>query len=487
MEASTIHAPAGLARIRLAPALLRLRTDEQLVVLFRAGSEEAFRTIHDRYRQRLFAYARQMLAGSRQDAEDALQDVFVRAYGGLRAHNRPVTLRAWLYRIAHNRCVDEMRRPEIAPADVLAVSRGPLHDPLEIAERRDDLRRLVDDVQRLPTQQRSALLMREIDGLSYDELASALEVTIPAVKSLLVRARMGLVEAREARDAACVEIRDDLCLSFGRGVRASGRARRHMRDCPDCQAYRVELRRTKRALAAILPAGAGPLSLLGLGGGGGAGAAGAASAAGGGGAATGGGAILSGATLGGAGAATKVAAVVCSAVVGAGGAVEVSHTMAQRATVPTTLSAAPANHGQAASAADAPKLDHVAALRTADVGAAEPVPAVAKISLPPAPIGDADSAPTGFVATTDAAVTGGALAPADDAADPATDSAGPGTAPVDTPADEPPGTSTDPVTGAPDDDTAQAAAPTATENPSSGAAPSGEGRSSSFATNSAGR
>ena len=73
--------------------MLRLRSDEQLVALFRAGHEEAFRAIHDRYRQRLFAYTRQMLAGSRQDAEDALQDVFVRAYAALRSDDRGLALR----------------------------------------------------------------------------------------------------------------------------------------------------------------------------------------------------------------------------------------------------------------------------------------------------------------------------------------------------------------------------------------------------------
>jgi hypothetical protein len=81
VEASALQAPAAIprARVSLAPPLLRLRSDEQLVALFRAGHDDAFRAIHDRYRQRLFAYTRQMLP-ARQDAEDALQDVFVRAY-----------------------------------------------------------------------------------------------------------------------------------------------------------------------------------------------------------------------------------------------------------------------------------------------------------------------------------------------------------------------------------------------------------------------
>ena len=75
MEASALQAPLGVGRITFNATLLRLRSDDQLVAQFRAGNDEAFRVIHDRYRQRLFSYMRQMLAGSRPDAEDALQDV----------------------------------------------------------------------------------------------------------------------------------------------------------------------------------------------------------------------------------------------------------------------------------------------------------------------------------------------------------------------------------------------------------------------------
>ncbi len=320
MEASALHAPAPVGRLTVTLPLLRLRSDEQLVACFRAGSEDAFRVLHDRYRQRLFAYVRQMLSvASRQDAEDVLQDVFVRAYGALRADEREINVRAWLYRVAHNRCIDHLRRPAPAPVDVLEASRKPLHDPLEEAERREDLRRLVADVARLPAQQRSALLMREIDGLSYQDLAAALDVTLPAVKSLLVRARVGLVEAAEARDTACCEIRGDLMAAYDRGVKASGRARRHMRECSGCREYRTALRGVRRSFAALLPGGFAPMALvakaIGVGGAGGGAAAGSAVTAGGGSAA---GTVLAGAT------ACKVAAVVCTAAITAGGAVEVS-------------------------------------------------------------------------------------------------------------------------------------------------------------------
>src|ERR1700750_488730 len=95
MEASAITAPAGISRLPLATPLLRLRSDEQLLSAFRSGNDAAFDVLHERYRQRLFAYVRQMLSvGSRQDAEDVLQDVFVRAYGSLRSDCRGTQRRA---------------------------------------------------------------------------------------------------------------------------------------------------------------------------------------------------------------------------------------------------------------------------------------------------------------------------------------------------------------------------------------------------------
>ena len=256
MEASALTPRASLGRISLPSPPLRLRSDEQLVELFRAGDEEAFHAIYDRYRQRLFAYTRQMLSGAqRSDAEDALQDVFMRAYGALRENDRPISLRAWLYRVAHNRCIDQMRRPSPAPADVFEMSRSPLRDPIAESERRESLQTLVRDVQSLPEQQRSALLMRELDGMSYQELADALDATIPAVKSLLVRARIGLVEAAEARDISCLDIRCDLQSAHQRGVRPSGRAKRHMRGCDSCRNYRRGLKGLRHALPSAAPAG----------------------------------------------------------------------------------------------------------------------------------------------------------------------------------------------------------------------------------------
>ena len=413
MEAGALRAPAALNRISVTAPLLRLRSDEQLVALFRVGSDAAFSVIHDRYRQRLFAYARQMLDGSRQDAEDALQDVFERAYSSLRTSDRPLSLRAWLYRVAHNRCIDQLRQPVPPAVDLFDTSRKPLHDPIAEAERRDDLRRLVEDVRRLPDQQRSALLMREIDGLSYAELGAALGVSLPAVKSLLVRARIGLVEAVEARDTDCMEIRTNLAETFERGVRSSGLVRRHLRDCPGCVEYRAQLRSVRQGFSALSPGGAGPLAaalkLVGIGSAGSAGAAGA-----GGGAAAGGGAIAAAGT----GTAAKFAAVVCCAALTAGGAVEVgSHMKPSRSSAGAQRQATPAAprsvavQAQRTAAANVPATRSAARRAAASHGgggsaAATPgtrgAPSVGiAVTVPPADTQDGD------------AVTGGAAAPSE--------------------------------------------------------------------------
>ncbi len=339
MEASTLQAPAGLARHRIAigTPLLRLRSDEQLVALFRAGHDEAFRVIHDRYEKRLLAYTRQMLPRG-QDAEDALQDVFVRAYSGLRSSNRELALRAWLFRVAHNRCIDELRRPTLPPPEILQLTGRTIHDPVAEAEGRESLRRLIVDVRRLPDQQRSALLMREMGGMSYNELAGTLRTSVPAVKSLLVRARLALAQAAEARDTACSQIREELAGAHDRGVRPNATAKRHMRDCAGCRSFRRELRTVNRRLAALAPLG--PIGFLAktLGFSGGAGASSGATATSAGGATAGGGVVAAGGAAGGSGlfasgaivvGSGHVATLLAAAVATAGGAVVISAPPAQ--------------------------------------------------------------------------------------------------------------------------------------------------------------
>jgi RNA polymerase sigma factor (sigma-70 family) len=314
--------------------VLRLRSDEQLVTLFRAGHDEAFRVIHDRYRQRLSAYTRQMLP-RRQDAEDVLQDVFVRVYMNLRASERKVDkLRPWLYRTAHNRCIDELRRPSPPRPEELADIRFPTQDPVAQVVERESIRRVLEHVGRLPPQQRSALLLRELGGAHYDEIAIALGTSVPAIKSLLVRARITLASSLEARDTPCSEIREELALAHDRRVRPNSTARAHLRDCCACRDVREQLRGTSRQLKVLVPA-LGPIGILAkaLGfSGAGSGASAGGGAAAGGGSAIGGGAAIGGSAIGGSAivstgllSGSHVATLIAAAVVTAGGAVGIQN------------------------------------------------------------------------------------------------------------------------------------------------------------------
>jgi RNA polymerase sigma factor (sigma-70 family) len=188
--------------------LLRLQSDERLIQLLRAGNDGAFEVLFGRYRTRLLAFCRHML-GSKEDAEDILQEVFAAAYNAILADSRTIQARPWLYRIARNRCLNHLRRP-------VADGRETMDDQLwsggtstaDIVHKRADLRHLLADVQKLPETQRTALLLREIDALSYEEIAQTMDTTVPAVKSLLVRARMSLAEASQSRQLTCARRRD---------------------------------------------------------------------------------------------------------------------------------------------------------------------------------------------------------------------------------------------------------------------------------------
>jgi RNA polymerase sigma factor (sigma-70 family) len=232
------------------------------------------------------------MLGSKEDAEDVLQEVFANAYNAILADQREINVRPWLYRIARNRCLNHLRKPTAEGKDsmdehVFAHGRS----TADVVHKRADVRHLLEDVQKLPESQRTALLLREIDALSYDQISEAMETTIPSVKSLLVRARMSLAEAAEARQLTCDDVRRELA-EVAEGLKKGNPAlRRHMRDCDECREYRTQLRKTNATMALAFPVAPllilKKLALAKLGG--------AALAGGGGGTAAGGGAAVSGA------------------------------------------------------------------------------------------------------------------------------------------------------------------------------------------------
>jgi RNA polymerase sigma factor (sigma-70 family) len=322
LEASALTHASRLGLLGRRSPLLRLQGDERLIALIRDGQERAFDTLFERYQARLLAFCRGMLA-SAEDAEDVLQEVFVAAHKAILADNRAINARPWLYRIARNRCLNHLRKPVPEGQDSMDVH--PHENGVSVAERvqkREEFRALIADVQDLPETQRTALLLREIDALAYEEIAVAMDTTVPAIKSLLVRARMSLADCSQGRHLTCDEVHLELAEATEGLRKASGPARAHLRGCESCRAYRKELRRNGKALAALAPIG--PLAALHAfltAAGTGTAAVTGAAAAGGGGMTLAGGAAVGG--LGGA-LGTKAAAGVASMALITAGAVEVN-------------------------------------------------------------------------------------------------------------------------------------------------------------------
>jgi RNA polymerase sigma factor (sigma-70 family) len=234
---------------------LRLQSDERLIALIRRGNHHAFEALVARYQSRLHAFCRHML-GSREDAEDVLQEVFAAAFNAMLADEREINVRPWLYRIARNRSLNHLRRAQAVGMDSMDVhlSEGGLSTADKV-HKREEFRLLIADVQDLPETQRTALLLREIDALSYDQIADVMETTVPSVKSLLVRARVSLAEAAEARLLSCDEVRIELGEVAEGLTRTTAPVRRHLRTCERCTTFRKQLRANNRALAAVYPVG----------------------------------------------------------------------------------------------------------------------------------------------------------------------------------------------------------------------------------------
>lgn len=242
---------------RASTALLKLQADERLVAHVRRGNQAAFEVLVARYQARLLAFCRHMLgASARRDAEDVLQEVFASAYRAMLSDQRPINVRPWLYRIARNRCLNHLRRdpmPSIEGMEMTVVDER--IGTAETVHQRAEVRQLLADIQALPETQRTAILLREIDDLSYEQIALAMDTTVAAVKSLLVRARVGLAEAAESRRLSCDEVRFELGQhAEGLVEKLTPPTRRHLKECKSCAGFQQDLKDTNKALAMLAPA-----------------------------------------------------------------------------------------------------------------------------------------------------------------------------------------------------------------------------------------
>lgn len=172
-------------------------TDGALVRAARLGDEDAFGEIVDRYGPGMLRYARRLVGGNDADAAEAVQEAFISAWRGLETFRGESSLRTWLFRLVHRRAVDLQRHRRPTPIDDELLSRmvriaddNPLQDLLD-GELLEALQQALDE---LPWNQRAAWLLREVEGLGYDEIAQALGTTVGSVRGQLHRGRRQLAE-----------------------------------------------------------------------------------------------------------------------------------------------------------------------------------------------------------------------------------------------------------------------------------------------------
>ncbi|MFL6018167.1 MAG: sigma-70 family RNA polymerase sigma factor [Gaiellaceae bacterium] len=318
-----------MALRKVAPTLFRRAPDD----------EAAFERLYERHVEGVYRYSLAML-GDAADAEDVTQTTFLNAYRAYKNGTRPDKPQSWLIAIAHNVCRQRFRQAQRRPREV-AFDEG-IGDA-EAAEptgpTAEELRRALSQ---LPPNQRAALIMRELEGGSYTEIAKVLGISVSALETLLFRARRTLREQLEEQiscQEAALAINRQLDGRLSMGERRALRA--HLRACGDCHSLAQSQRAQRRVLKSLVLVPL-PLTIAHW--------SGAQSAS----AATGAGGLAAvGATTGGAGAgasaialggvAAKVAAVVAAGVVVAGGTYEgVKHVSPANALPKADAAAAPA-------------------------------------------------------------------------------------------------------------------------------------------------
>ncbi len=252
-----MDALAATPRSRLAAPrrLLRLRSDAALAERFAEGDETAFAVLFERHRASVVAVCIGVLS-SRHDAEDAAQETFAALAVALRS-SPPRELRAWLTRVARNAAIDLARRRRTRETvnNELSDIGGP-DGVISSHVVKDELESVIAGIRELPESQRTALLMRELAGHTYREIADLLETDEDSVRGLIARARIGLRQYREAAELPCATARAAIAAEPD-GRRHDRTVRRHVRGCASCRAYRSALRDDARALRGLLPIQAG--------------------------------------------------------------------------------------------------------------------------------------------------------------------------------------------------------------------------------------
>lgn len=229
----------------------------------RQSGEQAFERLYRSHVQDVYRYALMVLR-NRDDAEDVAQTTFLKAYRAYQRGDRPRHPRQWLITIAHNTCGTRIRDARRRPQEV-ALEEQLIEPPAGGGD--VDVQELVRAVGALSFNQRAALVMRELEGRTYAEIAEVLELSISAVETLLFRARRALREQLEG-SLTCGEAERVLSLQLdGRLPKDERpRLRAHLRECAECASLARRQRARRAALRSLGPLPL-PASLASWGGG----------------------------------------------------------------------------------------------------------------------------------------------------------------------------------------------------------------------------
>lgn len=234
---------------------LRPMSDAALARTAASGSRAALAAIFERHHQALYRYCRSLL-GNDADAEDALQNAMTRVVRSLPGEQRDIALRPWLYRIAHNEALRLFgaRRPHASLDDVGALAAP---DGAERDAARERVAGLARDLRALPERQRATVILRELNGLAFEEIGASLGISAAAAKQSAYEARMALQEFEQGRAMRCEEIARALSDRDRRRLKGR-RVRAHLRECSDCRAFRAAIERRSEQVRALAPPLAAP-------------------------------------------------------------------------------------------------------------------------------------------------------------------------------------------------------------------------------------
>lgn len=168
--------------------------DTELVRLCQKGDMDAFEKLFSKHQKQVYNISFRML-GNREDALDLTQEIFVRAYQKINKYNYKSSFSTWLYRIATNLCIDELRKRKnninpIPLDDALYMADS--NTPEDIAIMNDRKKQVWDALDSLKEKERAIIILKDIEGLSYNEIAEVFDCSLGRVKSRIHEARQKL-------------------------------------------------------------------------------------------------------------------------------------------------------------------------------------------------------------------------------------------------------------------------------------------------------